>query len=117
MSVTPNSEKVALNKRLETICWGLFLIILGGRWLVPETTVTEGLWSVGLGLIFLGLNAARYFYGIRMSGFTIVLGVIALLTGIGDMAGLDLPVFPIILILIGASILLKPWFEKNRQNP
>jgi hypothetical protein len=115
MTVAPNPEKEALNKRLESIGWGLFLVMIGGIGLVPETTVPNGLWSIGVGLIMLGLNAARFYNGIRMSGFTLVLGVVALLTGIGDMAGLDLPVFPIILILIGANILLKPYFEKARQ--
>jgi hypothetical protein len=55
----------------------------------------------------LGLNVARYVNGIRMSNFTLVLGVLALLLGIGGMTGVDLPVFPVLLILIGADILVK----------
>ena len=35
-AVVHNPEKVALNKRLESIGWGLFLIMLGGFALVPE---------------------------------------------------------------------------------
>lgn len=107
-------EKAALNKRLETIAWGLFLIMLGCRFFIPSEQVNEGWWSVGVGIILLGLNAARYFNGLRMSGFTIVLGIIALLTGIGELAGLDLPVLPILLILLGANLLLKPWFESKK---
>jgi len=63
-------EKVALNKRLETAFWGLFLIMLGGWAFVPKETVPNGLWSIGVGMLLLGLNAARYFNKIRMSGFT-----------------------------------------------
>ena len=92
------AEKAALNKRLETIGWALFLIMIGGIGLVPKAQVPEGLWSIGVGLIMLGLNAARYYYKIKMSGFTIVLG-----TGIGELMGADLPVFAILLILIGAT--------------
>jgi hypothetical protein len=55
----------------------------------------------------LGLNVARYVNGIRMSNFTLVLGVLALLLGIRGMTGVDLPVFPVLLILIGADILVK----------
>ena len=55
-------EKAALNKRLETAAWGLFLIMLGGFALVPDETIPKGVWAIGVGLIMLGLNAARYFW-------------------------------------------------------
>ena len=55
-------ENVALNKRLESVAWGLFLIMLGGFALVPDETIPKGVWSIGVGLIMLGLNPARYFY-------------------------------------------------------
>ncbi|NTU55133.1 MAG: hypothetical protein HGA79_02675, partial [Anaerolineales bacterium] len=62
-------EKVALNKRLETMFWGLFLIMLGGQFLLKDLNLPDGIWDVGIGLILLGLNVARYFNGLRMSGF------------------------------------------------
>ena len=77
-----NGEKVKLNKRLETIGWGLFLIILGGFSLVPNELIPKGVWSIGIGVIMLGLNATRYFYGIKMSGFTTFLGIVSLLSGV-----------------------------------
>jgi hypothetical protein len=104
----------AVNKRLEDISWGVFLLMLGGIWLVPAERVPEGTWLIGVGLIWLGLNFARYMNGIRMSGFTLVLGTLAILSGIGDFMGAELPLLGIALILIGASILLKPMFERNR---
>ena len=78
-----DNEKVALNKRLETMFWGLFLIMLGG-WAFIKTA-PNGLWSIGVGLILLGLNAARYFNKIKMSGFTTVLGILALIGGFSEM--------------------------------
>jgi hypothetical protein len=107
-------EKRALNKRLETIGWALFLIMIGGSGLVPKEQVPEGVWSIGVGLIMLGLNAARYFYGIKMSTFTIILGSLALLTGVGDLAGLNLPDLAILLILIGAYMIIRPLIERDR---
>lgn len=104
-------EKMILNKRLESIGWGLFLIMLGGLNFIPDNRVPEGFWPIGVGIILLGVNFARYMNGIRMSGFTTVLGVLSLLTGIGDLAGLDLPVFPILLIILGANLILKPWLD------
>ncbi len=107
------AEKQVLNKRLETSGWALFLIMLGGLGLVPNEQVPGGVWLIGAGLIMLGLNAARFINGIQMSGFTVVLGILALLSGIGDFLHVELPLFPILLILIGAHILLKPMFEKS----
>ena len=105
-------EKAALNKRLETIFWGLFLIMLGGWAFIPDETVPKGLWSIGVGLLFLGLNAARYFNGLRMSGFTTFLGILSVLGGIGEMMGLDLG-GAVLLIVLGAYLILKPWFDKQ----
>lgn len=107
------SEKDLLNKRLENISWGLFLVMLGGLWLVPDQWIPEGAWLVGAGLIMLGLNLVRYLKGIKMSGFTLVLGAIAIFSGISDILKVDLPVFPILLILIGANIIIRPLMEKD----
>ena len=107
-------EKAALNKRLETAFWGLFLIMLGGQWLLPKDTLPNGLSSIGIGLILLGLNVARYFNKIRMSGFTTVLGILALVGGLGEMIlkmDLDGAVLPIVL---GAYLILKPWFDQRQ---
>jgi hypothetical protein len=61
----------------------------------------------------LGINAIRYFNRIIMSGFSLVVGFLALFAGMGAFFGLELPLFAIALILIGACILLKPLVEKK----
>ncbi len=108
------SEKAILNKRLETIGWGLFLIMLGGFAFVPYAVVPKGLWSIGVGLIMLGLNAARYFYGIKMSGFTTFLGVISVLSGVTQLLGMHHLDAAILLIILGAYLIIKPWFDKRQ---
>jgi hypothetical protein len=101
------TEKRDLNKFIENISWGLFLIMIGCIWLVPASIVPNGTWLIGVGAIMLGLNAARYLNGIKMSAFTIVVGGVALLVGLGDFAGRDLPVVPIVMILIGLLLVGK----------
>jgi hypothetical protein len=108
------AEKAALNKRLEGIGWGLFLIMLGGFALVPHDLIPKGLWSIGVGVIMLGLNAARYLLHIKMSGFTTVLGIIALISGGLELLGRNNLGGPILLIVLGAYLLVKPWFDKQR---
>jgi hypothetical protein len=109
-----NVEKAALNKRLESAGWGLFLVMLGGFALVPDETIPKGVWSIGVGLIMLGLNAARYYYKIRMSGFTTFLGILSLIGGMAELAGWTSLEGGLLLILLGAYLLLKPWFEKQQ---
>jgi hypothetical protein len=51
--------------------------------------------------------------GIRPSTFTIVLGILALASGVAQLVGTDLPVFALLLILIGASILWRTFMERE----
>jgi len=109
-----DEEKAALNKRLETMGWGCFLIMLGGFMFVPHTVVAKGVWSIGVGVIMLGLNVARYFYKIKMSGFTTFLGVISLVSGVLQLFGLHTLEGAILLIVLGAYLIVKPWFDKRQ---
>ncbi len=107
-------EKAALNKRIETIAWGCFLILFGGFMFIPEEIVKGGWWSIGVGLIFLGLNATRYFNSLRMSGFTTFLGIISVIGGVLGLAGLEGVDGAILLIVLGGYLILKPYFEEQR---
>ena len=107
-------EKAAMNKRFESVGWGLFLIMLGGFMFIPDTTVSKGFWSIGIGLIFLGLNAARYMNGIRMSGFTTFLGILSVLGGIVQLLGWKSMDGAFFLIILGAYLILKPWFDRRQ---
>ena len=111
--VIVDPEKAAFNKRLETVFWGLFLIMLAGWWLIPDETAPKGLWSIGVGLLLLGLNAVRYFSKIKMSGFTTFLGILSLLGGIIELTGVANLNGALLLIVLGAYLILKPWFEKQ----
>ncbi len=98
-------DKHALNRRYETIAWGAFFIVWGLTSLFRF--LPEGVGAIAIGLILLGLNAARYFSGIPTSGFTLFLGVIALIAGSGELLRdvlnfqFEIPVFPLLLIIIG----------------
>jgi hypothetical protein len=105
--------KAALNKRLEGMAWGAFLIMLGGFMFIPDDTVDKGWWSIGVGLIFLGLNAARYFNGLRMSGFTTFLGIISVIGGVLGLFGLDVD-GAVLLIVLGGYLIFKPYFDKRQ---
>ncbi len=74
-----------------------------------------------IGFILLGVNAARRRMGIPASGFSTTLGILALIWGGLEMAGavlnlpFEIPVFAIILIVLGATI-LAPALTKVRNT-
>lgn len=111
-----NVQEEDLGQRLDAIGWGLFLLMLGGLWLVPqEWGVPEGTWLIGTGVIVLGLSLVRYLNGLKVSGFWLFLGALALGTGLASVLGLDLPVFPVLIIIAGAGILLRPVIDRMRS--
>ena len=108
-------DKAALNKNLERIAWGAFLILLGCFAFRPEWLVKGGgWWSIGIGLVFLGLNAARYFNGLRMSGFTTFLGILSIFGGILDLVGMVDVDGAVLFIILGGYLILKPYFDKRQ---
>jgi hypothetical protein len=112
-SVDRGSERAALERRFEDVGWGVLLVAIGAIWLVPDKHVPHGSWLIAAGLILLGLNAARLVRGVRVTGFSLVAGVLALIAGLSEFFGVGVPIFPIALIVIGVWSLLKPWLERN----
>ncbi len=114
----PSSEidphKAAMNKRMETVAWGFFLIMLGGFMFVPKETIPGGLWSIGVGLIMLGLNLARYLNQIRMSGFTTFIGILAVVGGIAELIGLTNLGGALFIIILGLYLIVKPWVDQRQ---
>jgi hypothetical protein len=101
---TPNEQ---LDSRLTTAAWGLFFIMAGGILLIPDSQVPSGAWGIGIGVIMIGLNVVRAAMGLKTSLWTIGLGTVALLVGLTDLAGVDLPVFALLLIVLGAVVVLR----------
>ncbi len=100
------SDRLA-GKRLDEIAVALALIMTGGLWLAPSGFVPEGTWLAGAGLILLGLNAARRVRRIKVSGFGVALGLVALASGVGRVLGRELPFWPALLIVLGVALVVK----------
>ena len=94
-------------KRLDEIALALILIMTGGLWLAPKAMFPDGTWLVGAGIILLGLNAVRRIRGVKTSGFGIIVGLVAFAAGIGRIIGQDLPLVPILLIILGVGMALR----------
>lgn len=105
-----------LKRDFEAIAWGLFFIWWGITELVE---LPEGTGAVGIGLILLGLNVARSLNGIPTNGLTLTLGILALVWGGLELAGsvlslpFELPIFAIVLIVLGLIVLARELQQNN----
>jgi len=94
-----------------TIAWGAIFIL----WGITEmfTSLPDGTGALGIGVILLGLNLARSLKGLPTSGFSTTVGILALVWGGLELAGsvlrlpFELPIFAILLIVLGAIMLAR----------
>jgi hypothetical protein len=108
-----------LNRSYEAIAWGALFI----WWGITElfTSLPDGTGAIGIGLILIGINVARLLNGIAASGFSTTVGILALVWGGLELAGaflslpFELPVFAILLIVLGAIILAPALFRSQNQ--
>ena len=109
------NKKTLINRNFETIAWGMFFIWWGitdsDLALIPS--LPQGTGWIGIGLILLGLNAARSLNGIPASSFTTTLGILALAVGglkltrsILGLPPIELSLFPILLVALGMTLLI-----------
>ena len=106
---TPDGDqrKVSLDKRLAVLFWALLFILSGVLWLFPNAQLPEGTWLAGIGVILLALNAVRLLNGIPVRVLPTLLGALALAAGLAQFAGAKVPLVPLALIVIGASIIFE----------
>ena len=106
-------RKAVLDRRLHDVTWGLLLLITGTVWLVPRERVPEGAWLLGVAAVLLGANLVRALAHISMNGFSLMLGILALAAALTRLWRQDLPLLAICLLVIGASLVLKPLLAKG----
>jgi hypothetical protein len=101
------------DRRLNEIGWGLLLMITGAVWLLPPGAVPAATWLFGVAAILIGVNVTRYVKHIAVSGFSVTLGVAALVAAVSQLWRTDPPLVAIFLFVIGASLVAKPLFIRT----
>ena len=107
----PSTADHATARKIDATTWGLLLLMTGVLLLLPSHSVPQGAWLLLAGMILLGASALRYVTRLRVSAFIVALGLLAVVAGISAIAGMDLPLFAVFLVLLGASIMLRSWFS------
>ena len=97
-------------KKLEAVGWGLFFIWIGIAFL-SELGFPIGLF--GVGIITLGSQAARKYFHFKLEGFWIVVGLLFIVGGIGELFNIEIDLLPILLITAGLVILISVFRGKK----
>lgn len=109
---TSETEQVVA-KTIERLGWGLLLIWVGIAFLA---NVGWGGGLVGVGVILLGAQAARAYYGLKIDRFGLALGVCFAVAGFSRLFDLQLDkapisgwLVPILFIVAGVAALVSAW--------
>lgn len=97
--------------RLDAIGWGAFFIWVGVALLAD---VGWGPALLGIGLITLGGQLARWLYGLPLEGFWLVVGSAFMLGGVWQLLDVTLPLLPVLLVLAGAALVLTATLSRRR---
>lgn len=95
------SERGGAAARLDGIGWGAFFIWIGVALLFD---VGWGPTLLGIGLITLGVQAARWLFGLRLEGFWLLVGVAFLVGGVWQLVDTAVPLLPVLLMLAGLAL-------------
>ncbi|MDP3104121.1 MAG: hypothetical protein Q8M95_05890 [Candidatus Methanoperedens sp.] len=104
--------RAMLNLRLIKLSWALFLILIGASWILESLKKISGdqMWALlyaGTGIILLLLNLLRVIFKLNFSRFTIGLGVLGVLMGVGNIYSPGtISIWAAIVLIIGLSMLL-----------
>jgi hypothetical protein len=98
-----------INRNFDALGWGALFIWWGISVLV--TSLPVGTVAIGTGVILVGVNVARKLSGVPISRFSTTVGLLAFVWGVLELAGallhlpFELPVFAILLIVLGVIML------------
>lgn len=101
-----------LNFKLVKLSWALFLILIGGSWILESLGKIDNSqkWAIiyaGCGIILLLLNLMRIAWKININKFTTWLGTIGLIFGIAKFFNFNLSIWAAAIMILGLIMLLE----------
>ncbi len=89
------------------MAWGIFFVWIGLSWIVTEYYgfPMDAYTAFGVGIILIGLNVARVGLGLKLSKFSLFIGVVALVFGGTALTGFKPSLWQTIILLIGLFII------------
>jgi hypothetical protein len=114
MSASIDPHKRDLERRFESIGWGL-LFLLFGALALPNGT-TEYAAAAVLGGALVALNVARAALDLEIAWFGAVLGLAFLIGGLGALGGIHMDVFVLFFAIAGLATIVAAVVRPNRRK-
>ena len=108
-----------LVKKLDAVGWGLFFIWMGVAFLAD---VGWGVGLLGVGVVALGSQVARKFFGLPIERFGLAIGIVFVMWGVWELLNIQIgeaPIpgglVPILFIVVGIVLVGSALLRKPRQ--
>ncbi len=106
-------------KKLEAVGWGLFFIWMGVAFLA---NVGWGVGLLGVGVIALGAQAARKYFGLPVEWFGLIIGIVFVVWGVWELLRIELgessisgSLLPMLCVVVGIVIVVSALLRKPQQ--
>jgi len=96
------AQRRELTGKLEAVGWGLFFIWMG---VALFAHLGWGTGLLGVGIITLGVQAARKYFGLKLEGFWVAVGFLFVVGGVWKLFNIHLGLLPILCIVAGVALL------------
>jgi len=106
-----SAEMSEPTRQLDSVAWAVFFIWVGIAMLAE---VPWGWFLLGVGVLILAAQFARWWMDIKVEGFWVACGVVFLTGGLWTLLDLPWPLAPILLILLGVTLLGKAVVDVRR---
>jgi hypothetical protein len=104
MAASTHLTHPELEARLDAVGWGLLFLVSGGILLLPDAP--DGSWLTGVGAVLIAVTIAKAALGVGIGWFIGILGAVALASGLGQIAGFEVPGMALLLIACGAALIV-----------
>jgi hypothetical protein len=105
-----------LVKKLDAVGWGLFFIWMG---IAVLAHVGWGMGLLGVGVIALGAQVARRYFGLPFERFGLVIGIVFVVGGVWKLLNIEAAIpgglLPILLIVVGIVVVASALLRKPRH--
>jgi hypothetical protein len=91
-----------LHRKLDAAGWSLFFIWMGIAFFAH---IGWGAGLLGVGIITLGVQATRKYFGLKLEGFWIAVGFFFVVGGVWKLFNIQLGLLPILCIVAGIALL------------
>ncbi len=99
-----------LSKRLDAVGWGLFFIWVGIAFVAH---VGWGTGLLGVGIITIGGQVIRKYFGLRLEVFWVMVGFFFSLGGVWELLNVQFGLIPILCIVAGVVLLVSTLLSKS----